>query len=466
VPTEENPYEDHTHLPHVPRIIPRAEHNISRANISEYALKVLYRLDRAGFKAYLVGGGVRDLLLGREPKDFDVATDARPEQVRELFRNCRLIGRRFRLAHVHYGAEIVEVATFRAHHEGDPTGGSLNRDGRILRDNVYGDIDEDAWRRDFTVNALYYNIRDFSVEDFVGGMDDMRNGWIRLIGDPEERYREDAVRMLRAIRFAVKCGFNLEPETERPIASLAPLLGQIPPARLFEEVLKLFLGGYAVQTFEALRHHGLFGYLFPDVEKSLAEEEAGFPKMLLVRALENADARVAEGKPVTPTFLFAAFLWCPMQRVMEHYAEEGAPLEALLAAGDEAISRQVARVALPRRITQGMRELWELQERLLRSNGRRAQRFVEDPRFRAAYDFLLLRAEAGEPVGEMADWWTEYLAGAGGEGHPAMVRTEPSAAPRRRRRSRRNRSGGEGGVGELGDGGGDHRGGNDGGTLE
>ncbi|HET7922506.1 MAG TPA: polynucleotide adenylyltransferase PcnB, partial [Gammaproteobacteria bacterium] len=296
-----------------PVLIPRAEHAISRANISESALKVLYRLKQAGHEPYLVGGGVRDLLLGREPKDFDVATDASPEQVQALFRNCRLIGRRFRLAHVHFGRDIVEVATFRAAHE-ERHALAQTENGRILRDNVYGTLEQDAFRRDFTVNALYYDIRDFSIVDYVDGMADLRAGQLRLIGDPDQRYREDPVRMLRAARFAAKLGFRLHADTERPIAALAPLLADIPPARLFEEILKLFLYGFGAQAFEVLRRLGLFAPLFPRTEAALRLEEEGFPHVFISRALASTDARVAQARPVTPAFLFAALLWEPVRQ--------------------------------------------------------------------------------------------------------------------------------------------------------
>ena len=235
-----------------PRIIPREEHNVSRQQISDNALKVLYRLKNAGYKSYLVGGGVRDLLLGREPKDFDVVTDARPEQIRELFRNCRLIGRRFRLAHVRFGSEIIEVSTFRAPHHVSDEGDGHIEEGRIVRDNVYGDIDDDVWRRDFTVNALFYNIEDFSIVDYVGGVNDLEQGQLRLIGDPAQRYIEDPVRMLRAVRFAAKLGLRIHADSEAPIKKYAGMLAEIPPARLFEEVLKLFMSGSALQTFETL----------------------------------------------------------------------------------------------------------------------------------------------------------------------------------------------------------------------
>jgi len=256
---------------------------------------------------------VRDLLLGREPKDFDVVTNADPDQVRKVFRNCRLIGRRFRLAHVHFGREIIEVATFRGAGEEQSDKQVLNKEGRLLRDNVYGTIEEDVWRRDFTVNALYYNIKDFSVVDYVGGMADHKAGIIRLIGDPDMRFREDPVRMLRAVRFAVKLGFNLDAECEKAIHNDAQLLSSIPSARLYDEAIKLFLSGYALQTFEMLRHYGLFQVLFPATENSLGVEENGFPRLLLIKALENSDNRIAEGKTVTAYFLLAAFLWEPVR---------------------------------------------------------------------------------------------------------------------------------------------------------
>lgn len=417
-----------------PTVIPRAEHNISRAGISENALKVLYRLKDAGYAAYLVGGCVRDMLLGREPKDFDVATDARPEDIRRLFRNCRLIGRRFRLAHVHFGREIIEVATFRARHA-EEAEGRVIEDGRIIRDNVYGTIEEDAWRRDFTVNALYYNIDGFSVVDYVGGVADLRRGVLRLIGVPEVRYREDPVRMLRAVRFAVKLGFRLEPASEAPLQTLAPLLAEIPPARLYEEVLKLFLGGVAVQTFEMLRHYGLFEHLFPATERCLAEEREGYPLTLLLRALANTDARIAEGKPVTPAFLFAALLWEPLRKAAERLRQEGmAEMPALQQAARDVLQAQARHAVLPRRFATQAREIWLLQPRLRRNSGQRAARLLQHPRFRAAYDFLLLRADAGEEeLRPLCDWWTQFQQ-AGESDREAMARP-----PRRARRGRRRK---------------------------
>jgi poly(A) polymerase len=385
-----------------------------------------------------VGGGVRDLLLGREPKDFDVVTDARPEQIRQVFRNCRLIGRRFRLAHVHFGSEIIEVATYRALNlsDADSEGDRETVDGRIVRDNVYGTFEEDAFRRDFTINALYYDIRDFSVVDFSTGLADLRAGLIRLIGDPDVRLREDPVRMLRAVRFAAKLGFRIDPEVEARLPALAGLLAEIPPARLYEEVLKLFHGGFAVEAFELLRHYGLFGYLFPATEQCLAEEAGGFPRMMIVRALEGTDARVEEGKPVTPAFLFAALLWEPLRRAETAYLEAGEPpAEALALAAADVMAEQSRAVAFPRRFSLVTRDIWALQPRLAQTGGRKPQRLMEHPGFRAAYDFLLVRAAAGEEVGEIAGWWTAFQE-ADEEGRQALLAPAPRRARRRPRRRR------------------------------
>jgi poly(A) polymerase len=422
-----------------PRIISRSEHTISRANISSNALKVLYRLKGAGYDAFLVGGGVRDMLLGREPKDFDIATNARPEEVKKLFRNCLLIGRRFRLAHVRFEGEIIEVATFRAQGDGDSDEEARTENGRILRDNVYGTLEEDAWRRDFTVNALYYNIQDFSVVDYVGGMADLQDGMLQLIGDPQQRYREDPVRMLRAVRFAAKLGFRIHSESETPIFELAHLLEDIPPARLFDEILKLFLGGCAVQSFEILRHYGLFGYLFPQTEACLAQEREGFPLTLLTHALQNTDARIAEGKPVTPAFLYAALLWEPLRQAMVEQEASSAmgEIQALQQAAYAVEGQQLARTALPKRFGVPMREIWTLQIRLRRTTGLRPLRLLEHPRFRAAYDFMLLRQDAGEDVGELCQWWTEFQ---GLDDNERLKRVRAGGVKGKKRRARRSKS--------------------------
>lgn len=372
-------------------------------------MKVLQRLKKADFEAYLVGGCVRDLLLGREPKDFDVATNASPEQVKQIFRNCRIIGRRFRLAHVFFGSEIIEVATFRGSEPQHADQQIVHEDGRLLRDNVFGTLEQDVWRRDFTVNALYYNIRDFSVVDYTGGMQDHANATLKLIGDPMVRYREDPVRMLRAVRFAVKLGFTLHSETEQPIHQLRDLLASIPAARLYDEVLKLFLAGYGVQTFEMLRHYGLFGILFPGTERSLATQDHDFPRLFMIRALENSDRRFAEGKSVTPYFLFAAMLWEPLQLAVQQRVAHGEnETIAYQNAANEILTKQIKITALPRHITQAMRDVWFMQSKFTRTVGSRPYRLLEQPKFRAGYDFLQLRAETGGADHELVAWWTQF----------------------------------------------------------
>ncbi|HET7609592.1 MAG TPA: polynucleotide adenylyltransferase PcnB [Gammaproteobacteria bacterium] len=392
---------------HGPVIVPRSEHNISRANISPNALKVLYRLKSAGFEAFLVGGSVRDLLLDRHPKDFDVVTNADPDQIQDLFRNCRLIGRRFRLAHVRFGRDIVEVATFRA------AGAEPNDDdrahsdsGRILRDNVYGTIGEDVWRRDFTVNALYYNITDFSIWDYVDGVGDVRARTLRLIGDPEKRYREDPVRMLRAVRFAAKLDFTLAPETEAPLASLGKLLADVPPARLFDELLKLFQSGHAVQSFDLLLRYDLLRYLFRDTQAALDTPDRDKIIDFIRRGLANTDQRVREDKPVTPMFLYALFLWFPIQALARRLESEGwNDGQAMLEASQRIVATQ--QTAFPRRFSSPMKELLTMHWRFGQRHGARAARLLQHKRFRAAYDFLVLRASCGEVEQEVADWWTE-----------------------------------------------------------
>lgn len=437
-----------------PRIVPRAEHPISRSAIAPNALKVMYRLKDAGFQAFLVGGSVRDLLLGLQPKDFDVATNALPDEVRSLFRNCRLIGRRFRLAHVYFGSEVIEVATFRAAHEGedeerdeddwrarDADGERvLDARGRILRDNVYGTVEEDVWRRDFTANALYYSIEDFSVWDFVDGVRDVAARQLRLIGDPTTRYHEDPVRMLRAVRFAAKLGFSLHPDTERPLRSLAYLLTHVPPARLFDEILKLFLGGFGRRSLALLREYGMLEHLFPATAAALADETGSAARVLL-RGIESTDARVAEDKPVTPTFLFAIFLYSAiMQRAGAGAGAGGAALDShrLFVACEEVVREQQARVTIPRRFTLPMREMFTLQPRFQRREGRKALSLLHHPRFRAAYDLLLLRAEAGAEDAEVAKWWTDVQV-MPAEQRDALSRSGPTPVGTGARRSRRRR---------------------------
>ncbi len=416
-----------------PVIIPRSEHGISRKNIDEPALKVLYRLHKAGYQACLVGGAVRDLLLGRHPKDFDVATDATPEQVSKLFRNCRLIGRRFRLAHIHFGRQIIEVAIFRAPH-GELHEEHHDESGRVLRDNVYGEIHDDVWRRDFTANALYYNIADFSIIDYVGGYEDIANKRLRLIGDQETRYREDPVRMLRAIRFASKLGFSIDDNCKQAILELGPLLGDIPSARLFEEVLKLFHSGHAEESFFTLQEYDLFKYLFPDAVKQLHDKtNAEFIRL----AMQSTDDRVKLDKPVTPAFLFAALLWAPVKHQTQANIESGMPhAVALQKAATKLVSSQVRHVSIPKRFTTIMRDIWALQSRFRNHSGRRAVAVLHHPKFRAAYDFLCLRANAGETEVDDCRWWTE-LQEKNPEQQKKILTVQHQAPGRRRSRPKR-----------------------------
>lgn len=419
-----------------PKIIPRAEHNVSRKEFSKSALKVLYRLDKAGYQAFLVGGCVRDAMLELHPKDFDVATNATPEEVKALFGNCRLIGRRFRLAHVRFGREIIEVATFRAaaNHVDDDV--EHDREGRILRDNVYGTIDEDIWRRDFTCNALYYNIADFTIWDYAGGVDDVRRRQLVLIGDPEQRLREDPVRMLRAVRFAAKLDFSIDPSVVEAMHHHARLLSNVPAARLFDEFLKLFQSGHAERTFELLREHGLFAEMFPATEQEL-EQDDEFMRFLRA-ALANTDSRVREGKSVTPMFLLGVFFWLPVQKLAEiRRVEEKVPeTQALSLASYDIVAAQQRRISIPRRFTVPMREMLALQPRFLHMQGRRAMKLLDHRRFRAAYDFMLLRAETGQLDAEIAQFWTDV------QTQSAEQRAESfrlNAPPKKKRRPRGRR---------------------------
>lgn len=428
---------DDSHSPRDPIIVPRAEHDISRKQISQNALNVLYTLKDAGFDAYLVGGCVRDLLLGHEPKDFDVSTNALPEQVHSLFRRSRLIGRRFKLVHVRFGREVIEVATFRAP---PGTNGDVDAQGRIVQDNVYGTLEQDAWRRDFTVNALYYNIRDFSIIDYTGGITDLNAGLIRLIGDVETRYREDPVRMLRAVRFVAKLGLKMEAETEKGVLAWGRLLKDIPPARLFDETLKLYLSGNAAVTHELLCHYGLFDQMYPQTAALLHQEQDGYPRTLLMKALENTDTRIDANKPVTPAFLFAAILWEPVRQRTSLLMENGMPeIPAMQRAASEVISDQVQMVAIPKRYSLVTRDIWTLQPRLSKRQGKRAFKSLAHPKFRAAYDFLALRSEAGEPLSDLVDWWTQFQAVPAVD-QQTMVQElggEPQGRKPRRRRRRR-----------------------------
>ena len=424
------------------RVIPRDAHTISRKDISPNALRVLYRLRDGGFTGYLVGGAVRDLLVGGSPKDFDVATDATPEQVKALFRNCRLIGRRFRLAHVVYGREIIEVATFRANTDDGSGDRQLHEDGRLLRDNVYGSIEDDAVRRDFTANALYYGIEDFAVRDYVGGFEDVQNRVMKLIGDPATRYREDPVRMLRAVRLAAKLGFKIDAASAVLLPELAPLLREAAPARLFEECLKLFLSGHGVQSFLGLEREGLFAVLFPESAKALQSNKSGALRNMLLEGLAGTDARVAAGEPVSPAFLFALLLWPAYCRSLMALQAKGMhAAEAQRRAADQVTVHQLEMVALPRRFSLPMQEIWLLQSRL--SQRKRVGRVLAHPRFRAAFDFLALRQVASNEHAEEVQFWRDAQLAGGDAGNDdgadpfdaeTLVEGGEPARPRRRRR--------------------------------
>jgi len=427
-------------------LLERDHHPISRKQISPNAVRVLYKLAEAGHHGFLVGGGVRDLLLGKSPKDFDIATDASPEQLKSLFRNARIIGRRFKIIHLRFGREIIEVTTFRAPHDTEnkiadnvPRRRIQNQDsahstaGMILRDNVYGNIDEDALRRDFTINALYYTIDKFRILDFSTGLEDLESKQIRMIGDPAERYKEDPVRMLRAIRFAAKLGFSIEEKTEKPIDELAHLLESISTARLFDETIKLMAGGHAVKTFELLRRYRPGMYLFAPTFRAL-EKISGPPSKLVDLALENTDSRLAAGKSVTPAFLFAALLWPVLQlRLQSLQSNEANQHQLFQQAAQEVLMEQIQYTAVPKRFTIATKEIWDLQSRLMRDNRRSIDGAFNHPRFRAAYDFLLLREDAGEDLGGRGAWWTEYQIGATKQ-EVEHVNSDGEAPKKRRRR--------------------------------
>lgn len=368
----------------------------------------MYGLKDAGFEAYLVGGGVRDLLLKLHPKDFDIVTDAQPEQVRKIFRNCILIGRRFRLAHVRFGREIIEVATFRAGVKHDSDKYQRSEHGMILRDNVYGTMEEDAWRRDFTVNALYYRIKDFSIIDYIGGMRDLAARTIRMIGDPLVRYREDPVRMLRAIRLAAKTGFTIEKNTAAPITKLAPLFVNVSPARLLEEVIKWFRSGKSLETFSLLQKHKLFAFLFAQTAASLQGPNSKTIVAILHHGFANTDQRISMGKTIIPAFLYAVLLWWPLQEQIEiiRQNEKISEIAAIQRAMQHVLHLQKNQTLLPQKLLFTIKDIWVMQHQLTQKKKRRIHYLLTHPRFRAAYDFLLLRAQAGEQVKEIAEWWT------------------------------------------------------------
>jgi len=420
--------------PQEPVVIPFETHGVSHTRISTCARKVTKALQERGFKAFVVGGAVRDLLLGRDPKDFDVATDATPEQVRAAFRRSRIIGRRFQIVHCLCGPETVEVSTFRGPAIEANEDEHRDAHGRLLRDNVWGTQQEDALRRDFTINALFYDPATEQILDYCDGWEDLQKKRLRIIGDPERRYREDPVRMLRAVRLAAKLGLEIEPATGKPIKPLADLLQNVPPARLFDEMLKLLLSGHATESVGKLREEGLHHGLLPMLDVML-EQPPGQRFVLL--ALRKTDERICADKPVSPAFLFAALLWHEVLKAWKMLQAEGMkPIPALHEATDQVVSQQSEKLAIPRRFSAPMKELWALQPRFEVRSGRRPMTLLAHERFRAGYDFLLLRCESGEVDPELGEWWTKFQ-DASGDARASMLLPGARKGGRRRRPRRR-----------------------------
>jgi poly(A) polymerase len=426
------------------QIIAQKTHRIDRKLLSNAAYKTIEGLQKAGFEAYIVGGAVRDLLLNRIPKDFDVATDATPEEVNRVFRRSRIIGRRFRLVHVLFGDETIEVSTFRGSHLDNEGDSKVTDSGRIIRDNVFGSIVDDAVRRDFTANALYYDPTNQEVLDFHNGFADIQAGLLRMIGKPETRYAEDPVRMLRAVRLSAKLGLMIDPATKAPIAKMADLLQDVPPSRLFDEMLKLFLSGHAIESVSALReqhlHHGLLPMLDVVLEQPMGER-------FVMLALQNTDDRILSGKSANPSFLFATLLWHEMLAAWETYKAEGHhTIPALHMAMSEVIATQAEKLAIHNRYTATMKEIWGMQPRFEQRAGKRPFGLLTHPRYRAGYDFLLLRCESGELPAEIGEWWTKF-ADADAETRTAMLQTD--TAPKKRRKRNRKKTGSTSSVPEA-----------------
>ena len=447
--------------PDVPVIIPADVHGINQALISRNAIRVTEGLQQAGHRAFIVGGAVRDLLLGIAPKDFDVATDATPEQVQKLFRRARIIGRRFQIVHVQFGQEIIETSTFRAlvdppaadaapprrlkRDELDRRTHAVDASGRVLRDNVWGEQHEDATRRDFTINAMYYDPATQTVLDYHNGMADMRARLLRMIGDPATRYREDPVRMLRVVRFAAKLGFEIEDATRAPIKEMADLINNVPAARLFDEMLKLMLSGHALACLTRLRQEGLHHGLLPLLDVVLEQPHG---EKFITLALTNTDNRVRAGKPVSPGFLFATLLWHDVQQRWQAFEAQGDyPVPALHRAMDDVLDMQTEKLAIHKRFSSDMREIWGLQLRLEKRSGRGALKLMEHQRFRAGYDFLLLRCESGELDESVGTWWTEFIDGDAAARETLLTQGGKDRSPKKRRRrssGARNRQPGDG----------------------
>ncbi len=422
-----------------PATLNSVQHGIDPKLVSNSAIRVVRILQNAGYEAYIVGGAVRDLLLGIKPKDFDVATNATPEQVKRLFRRAFLIGRRFQIVHVLLGQDLIEVTTFRS---ASTKQALKDETGRLLRDNHFGSQAEDASRRDFTINAMYYNPANQMLLDYHGGMGDLRKKTLRIIGDPEQRYREDPVRMLRIVRFAAKLGFSIDAATRAPIASLAPLINNVPSARLFDEMLKLLMSGHAMSCLKELRARGLHKGLLPLLDVVLEQPQAAH---FIEIALHKTDLRIRDDKRISPGFLFAALLWTQVEERWAQYRANGEyPIPALVAAASDILDAQTEKLAIQRRIASDMKDIWLMQPRLERRTGKSPYRLLESDRFRAAYDFLLIRCESGELDPEIGQWWTRFI-DASGEDRQRMIEeqtrllSETSSGQKRHRRSRRRR---------------------------
>ncbi|GIZ53226.1 polynucleotide adenylyltransferase PcnB [Noviherbaspirillum aridicola] len=431
-------------MPVMPVTLGAQEHKINPQLVSSNAVRVTQTLQEAGFKAFVVGGAVRDLLLGVKPKDFDVATNATPEQVKRLFRRAFIIGRRFQIVHVVFGQEIIEVTTFRG---ASADSAPKDEHGRVLRDNTFGEQHEDAARRDFTINAMYYDPASQVVLDYHNGIADIRSKTLRIIGVPEARYREDPVRLLRVVRFAAKLGFSIDPATREPIQVMAPLINNVPAARVFDEMLKLLLSGHALACLRQLRqeglHHGLLPLLDVVLEQPLGEK-------FVTLALSSTDERVREGKGVSPGFLFASLLWHQVLEKWNAYQASGEfPIPALHLAADDVLNTQTEKLALQRRIATDMRDIWAMQPRFERRTGKSPYKLLEHPRMRAGYDFLMLRCASGELDAELGEWWTEFIAADGAERESLLQRkpkTEGDAPAKKRRRRKKRKSPDESGA--------------------
>ena len=436
-----------------PRILPLQAHGIRGEQIHPCALKTTRALKEAGYSAFVVGGAVRDLLLGREPKDFDVATDATPEQVRRVFRRARLIGRRFQIVHVYCGADVIEVTTFRAaatppdDDEAEDDKQVTADDGMLLRDNVFGSVEEDAARRDFTVNALYYDPEAQEIWEWHGGVEDAKKKVLRIIGDPARRFREDPVRMLRAARFAAKLDFRIDPATRAPIAELAPMLARIPMARLYDEMMKLLLSGHAERGVRQLRAEGLHHGILPMLD-AILDDPARQP--FLHAALHDTDERVRNGLSASPAFMLASLLWFDMNAAWRRNLDDGMSAQAaLFAAMDDVLDRQRGALAFPRRFDGAIKEIWSLQARFEQRSGARPYRLLAHPRFRAGYDFLLIRARGGDAPRELADWWTRFPQ-ADDDERAAMLLKAPAGEAKRKPRRRRKAAGSPAGAADAG----------------